>query len=48
LRGGRRRAAVLEGRLLAVNGQRLAKEDDVRVETAYKALLLFPWVAERP
>jgi transposase len=37
-----RRAAVLGGRLLAVEGQRLAKEDDVRVTTAFNRLLRLP------
>jgi transposase len=40
-----RRAAVLGGRLLAVEGQRLAKEDDVRVTTAFNRLLRLPGAA---
>ncbi|MCA1678378.1 MAG: hypothetical protein LC777_05230, partial [Actinobacteria bacterium] len=48
LRGRRRRAAVLEDRLLAVDAQRLAREDDVRVETAYNRMLGLPraWVRD--
>jgi hypothetical protein len=42
LRRTQRRAAVLGGRLLAVEGQRLAKEDDVRVTTAFNRLLRLP------
>ena len=37
-----RRAAALGGRLLAVEGQRPLKEDDVRVTTAFKRLLRLP------
>jgi hypothetical protein len=36
LRGSQRRAVALGGRLPAVEGQRLAKEDDVRVTTALR------------
>jgi transposase len=39
LRGLWRRAAVLPGRLLAVEGKRLTQEDDVRTTTAFKRLL---------
>src|SRR4051795_5790701 len=46
LRGGcaerERRAAALARRLLAVEGQRLFKEGDVRVTTAFKRLLRLP------
>jgi len=42
LRRTQRRAAVLGDRLLAVEGQRLAKEDDVRVTTAFNRLLRLP------
>jgi transposase len=45
LRGTQRRAAVLGGRLLAVEGQRLAKEDDVRVTSAFNRLLRLPGAA---
>jgi transposase len=41
----KRRAAALGGRLLAVEGQRLAKEDDVRVTTAFNRLLRLPGAA---
>ena len=37
-----RRAAVLPGRLLAVEGKRLTQEDDVRTSTAFKRLLRLP------
>jgi transposase len=37
-----RRAAVLGGRLLAVQGQAAREEDDVRVETAFNRLLRLP------
>jgi transposase len=37
-----RRAAVLPGRLLAVEGKRLTQEDDVRTTTAFKRLLRLP------
>jgi transposase len=39
------RAAALGSRLLAVHGQRLAKEDDVRVTTAFNRLLRLPGAA---
>jgi transposase len=42
LRGTRRRAAVLGGRLLAVQGQAARREDDVRVTTAFNRLLRLP------
>jgi len=42
LRGSGWRAAVLGGRLLAVPGQPLTEEDDVRVTTAFKRLLRLP------
>jgi transposase len=42
LRGFWRRAAVLPGRLLAVEGKRLTQEDDVRTTTAFKRLLGLP------
>jgi transposase len=45
LRGSQRRAVALGGRLLAVEGQRLAKEDDVRVTTAFNRLLRLPGAA---
>jgi hypothetical protein len=45
LRGSQRRAVVLGGRLLAVEGQRLAKEDDVRVTTTFNRLLRLPGAA---
>jgi transposase len=37
-----RRAAVLPGRLLAVEGKRLTRRDDVRTSTAFKRLLRLP------
>ena len=37
-----RHALALPGRLLAVKGQRLAKEDEVRATTAFKRLLRLP------
>jgi hypothetical protein len=43
LRRRRRRAAVLEGRLLAVQGQAACEEDDVRVTTALWGLLAVWW-----
>jgi transposase len=45
LRRRRRRAAVLEGRLLAVQGQAACEEDDVRVTTAFNRLLRLPGAA---
>jgi transposase len=41
----KRRAAVLDGRLLAVQGQAAREEDDVRVTTAFNRLLRLPGAA---
>jgi transposase len=45
LRRAQGRAAALGSRLLAVDGQRLAREDDVRVTTAFNRLLRLPGAA---